>query len=174
MMPARISVDFIRHRQRKPLSGFVLMAIGLCTLAWTFEDFSGTNASSAVLATELTLQASRDKTTKQQAVVTNPQEIMLARRQLLTPWSQLLGDLESAAQDGAQSIALLEIAPDNTKHRVRISGEARSLPHVFKYVSTLQSAGSLISPMLEMHEIQVSDKERPVRFIVAANWRTSE
>ena len=101
-------------------------------------------------------------------------EVVFATRQLTTPWSLLLSDLEAATTESGKDIALLEVIPDKNKRSLRVAGEARSLTHVLDYVSRLQSAESLMYPLLENHEIQESNRERPVRFVVAANWRLSE
>ena len=174
MSPARIEVDFIPPRRRVPLSGLLFLIVGAFAAVWTFEDLRGNNITSELLAMSIGRYQERKIDTEHQLVSVDPSEVDSARRQLLTPWSQLLRDLELAAQDNEQGIALLEIAPNKLKGSVRISGEARSLVHVMDYVTTLQEAESLSFPMLERHEIQTSNRERPVRFIVVADWRILE
>jgi hypothetical protein len=91
-------------------------------------------------------------------------------RELGTPWSQLLWELEKASGDNAGNIALLSVAPDYAKHRVRVIAEARTLELALAYVQRLHNAPVLRFPMLESHELRTDDKDHPVRFQVSADW----
>jgi hypothetical protein len=91
--------------------------------------------------------------------------------ELTTPWSRLFSDLETAATEESDAVALLEIAPDRNKRNVRISGEARSLNAALDYMSRLQLASSIRYPLLENHEVRTTDRERPVHFVIVADWR---
>ncbi len=91
-------------------------------------------------------------------------------RELGTPWSQLLAELESASSDETGNIALLSIEPDHAKHRVRVTAEARTLELAIAYVQRLRKTNVLLYPMLENHELRTDDKDHPVRFQIAADW----
>jgi hypothetical protein len=91
-------------------------------------------------------------------------------RELGTPWSQLLADLENASGDEAGNVAVLAIEPDHAKHRVRVTAEARSLELAIAYVQRLRKTSALRYPMLENHELRTDDKDHPVRFQIAADW----
>lgn len=171
MMPARIEVDFIPQRRRLSFSGIVLLIVGVVTAAWVFDDLRSSNTAVELLEISI---ARYDTRSSGHAATTSPHDseaVTAATRQLMTPWSQLLTDLEQAALDSDRNVALLEVAPDKNKRSVRVSGEARSLEHAIAYVERLQAAPSLRAPLLENHEVQTSNNERPVRFVVLADWR---
>ena len=153
------------------MSGMLIMSAGLVALGWTYTDFQDSNVSTELLNLSISRYSQREANATPTLSPVDAEEVAEATRELSTPWSRLLVDLELAARDSEKNIALLEIAPDKDKRNVRITGEARSLPHVLNYVSRLQSAQSIRFPILETHEIQVSDKDRPVRFVVLAEWR---
>jgi hypothetical protein len=174
MMLARIDVDFIRPARRSPLPGLLVLAIGLVAAYWTVADYRNTAISSELLSMSLTRYQSTTPEVDGAIAGVDTGEVVLATRRLTTPWSLLLSDLEAAATESGKDVALLEVLPDKNKRSLRVSGEARSLTHVLDYVSRLQSAESLMYPLLENHEIQESNRERPVRFVIVANWRLSE
>jgi len=91
-------------------------------------------------------------------------------RELVTPWSQLLGELEHASADTSGNVALLSIEPDHAKHRVRVTAEARTLDLALSYVQRLRKTQVLRFPMLDSHEIRSDDKDHPVRFQISADW----
>ena len=91
-------------------------------------------------------------------------------RELVTPWSQLLAELERASSDKSGDVAVLSIEPDHGKHRVKVTAEARTLKLALAYVQRLRKSPSLHYPMLDSHEIRNEDKDRPVRFQLSADW----
>jgi hypothetical protein len=92
-------------------------------------------------------------------------------RELGTPWSQLLAELEAASSDTTGNVALLSVEPDHAKHHVRITGESRDLPRVLAYVQRLQGNALLRHPMLESHDVKTDDPQHPVRFALTAEWK---
>ena len=91
-------------------------------------------------------------------------------RELGTPWSQLLVELENASGDTTGNVAVLAIEPDHTKHRVRVTAEARTLELAIAYVQRLRKTEVLHYPMLDNHELRADDKDHPVRFQISADW----
>jgi len=91
-------------------------------------------------------------------------------RELGTPWTNLLAELEVASRDTQGQIAVLSVEPDHEKHRVHITGESRDLPLALAYVRRLQSSRALRYPMLDSHEVRADDAQRPVRFAMTAEW----
>lgn len=171
MTPMRIDVDFIPQRKKISVPGFLVLTLGLFVAVWVYDDYTSASVSSEILKMKLDRQLTRTTERPSGTPLPGADEVALAQQHLLTPWSRLLVDLESAAADSKKDVALLELAPDRSKRRLRISGEARSLVHVLQYVERLQQAESLAAPLLESHEIQTANKERQVRFVVTAVWR---
>ena len=94
-------------------------------------------------------------------------------RQLGTPWTVVLAELETASRDSNGDIAVLSVEPDADKHRIRVNGESRNLPAALAYLNRLQASRSLRFPMLDSHEVVADNNEHPVRFAMTADWRES-
>ena len=88
----------------------------------------------------------------------------LARR-----WDRIFLAIESA---NARDVALLGIDPDARKGLVRITAEARGKNAMLDYVRRLQAAQPLQRVMLDQHEVLSEKPEKPVRFVVSAQWET--
>ena len=171
MMPVRIDLDFGVRRRRFPLVGVLVLLLGAGAAVITTNDYRTTMIESDRIASSLSVYDSDRRSAKSQDVTVNPAEVSVATRQLTTPWSLLMNDLEAAARDNGEDVALLEIAPDRIKGSVRISGEARTLSSALDYLSRLQDAESVSYPLLENHEIRTAERERPVNFVIVADWR---
>lgn len=175
MMPARIDIDFARQPRRIPLPGLVLMLAGCAFGSWVFSDFHDRRLQSELLDVQLARYSITGSRATPVDVDSKARERMAAVTQpLATPWSALLNDLEGAIQNSGSDIALLQVAPDRDKREVKISAEARSLPAVFDYMTTLQNATTLRYPVLEQHEVRTAMRERPVRFEISAEWQASD
>lgn len=96
-------------------------------------------------------------------------------KELGLPWPALFAHLERTANP---EIALLAIRPEAARGRLRISGEARHLADVLRYVRALGSAGgsaggaagAMSDVVLEQHEVSGSDAQKPVHFVLSARW----
>ncbi|HZO21932.1 MAG TPA: hypothetical protein VFB37_05455, partial [Steroidobacteraceae bacterium] len=88
------------------------------------------------------------------------------------PWSSLLTELESASEDVASTVSLLEVEPDPIKHVVRITAEARTLSDALAYLERLQKSSMLRYPMLDSHELRKDDPQHPIRVKLSAEWHT--
>ncbi len=171
MTVARIDIDFRKPQPRLPVVGAIALLLGTTAAYFTYTDYNDALIDSDLISMTLARYDSADRNTRSNVAEINPAEITAATNQLATPGALLLNDLESAAKDSAKDVALLEIAPDRVKQTVRLSGEARSLQAALDYLSRLQEADSIVYPLLENHEIQTSDRNRPVRFVIVADWR---
>lgn len=99
------------------------------------------------------------------------QELLSAQQvilQLNVPWSALLDALESVP---TSHVALIEIVPDARLRRLRIKAEARSPDDMIAYVSRLRSVPALSAVVLRQHEVDVQNRNRPVRFEMDATWQ---
>jgi hypothetical protein len=171
MMPMRVELDFRKPRRRFSLLGLFILLCGLTVAYVTLNDYQAQMIESELVETSLVRFSARDRVQNEQAASINPAEVSFATSQLSTPWSALLDDLEAAAMDTSEDVALLEIAPDREKKTVRISGESRTLESALSYLGRLQDAQSVAFPLLEEHEIRTSSRERPVHFVIVAHWR---
>lgn len=92
----------------------------------------------------------------------------LVVRQLSLPWNALFNAVETTS---GQNIALLSLEPDLQKGTVKISGEAKDLNALLKYVKQLSTRDVFGSVFLQNHQIQEADPEKPLRFSLLAHWK---
>jgi len=90
----------------------------------------------------------------------------------MVPGTPLLNELEAANHDMADKVSILSVAPDPSKHAVRIVAEVRTLADALQLLERLQQSSVLKYPMLESHERRKDDPEHPIRIKLSAEWRT--
>lgn len=170
MTRALIEVDFT-GRRRINRRGVVLLAAGVVTATLVLADYGSDSARRDGLDLRLSdLQAVRTKHKPDKAAQRVAEENQAALAELTMPWSRLLRELELASADSKGSVAVLGVEPDRDKRQVRVLAEARTLPIALAYVERLQQSQALRYPMLESHEVQLRDPQRPVRFQITADW----
>ncbi len=173
MMPARIELDFGPGRRGISVAGVLVLLAGIGVAYFTFSDYRDSRIQSELLEMNIARYESRSNSERSEKDAVKPAVVVAAKTRLGTPWSKLLDDLEAAGIDSSGEVALLEVAPDLEKGKVRISGEARTLVAALDYVARLQEAGSVVNPQLERHEVRTADRERPVEFVMSATWKVT-
>lgn len=174
MTRALIQLDFARSRARMNWRGTVLLAAGVIAGALVVTDYRESLNRREALELQLEgLHVVHRSAKPDKAAERVNDEIRAAVAELSTPWSQLLEELESASAETSGSVAVLGIEPDRDKHQIRVLAEARTLPAALAYVERLQKSRALRFPMLENHEVQQKDPQRPVRFQIRADWSTT-
>ncbi len=168
-----VLLDFAGPRVRTTLTGVVLLIFGLGAIAAACLEYHAVTLKRAGLELKLAAalrRSSREPADRAGAIRRNDEAASIAR-ELGTPWTAVLTDLELASRDSKGQIAVLSIEPDHEKHRIRISAESRDLAVALAYLERLQQSKSLRYPMLDSHEVVADDKEHPVRFAMTADWR---
>lgn len=89
-------------------------------------------------------------------------------RQLSMPWDGLFYTVESA---GDKDVALLALEPDTEKRLLKISGEAKNIAAMLRYIRQLENRDLLGTVYLQSHHVQLQYPEKPVRFTLLAVWR---
>jgi hypothetical protein len=92
--------------------------------------------------------------------------------QLSLPWQRFFVGLGEASKSG--NVAFISIEPDPSKGHVVLVAEARSMEFMLKFVSDMQASPDFSEVALQSHTINKAVPEKPVRFRVAATWRTTE
>jgi len=167
-----LRLDFAGRRARGGAPGIVVAVIGALCLGAVLVQRHTLNERTAGL--ELRNAALAERAHQGHSVHSvaglDRQDAEKTVRELGTPWSQLLAELETASGDSSGDIAVLAVEPDHAKHRVRVTAEARNLDLALAYVQRLRKAPVLRYPMLDSHELRTEDKNHPVRFQVSADW----
>ncbi len=89
-------------------------------------------------------------------------------RELSLPWDTLFRAVEASA---GEHVALLSMAPDLKKGTVVISAEAKTFDAMLEYVRQLGKREVFGSVLLQNHQVQHADPEKPVRFSLVAVWK---
>ncbi|MDE2219520.1 MAG: hypothetical protein KGJ52_03990 [Gammaproteobacteria bacterium] len=172
MSAPRLELDFAGRRAHGGPLGIAVATLGaLCLIAVLLQQHALQGQRQGL---ELRLDALLGAAHRVQSVSSvaglSAQTAEKTVRELGTPWSQLLVELEDASGDTAGNVAVLAIEPDHTKHRVRVTAEARTLELALAYVQRLRRTDVLHYPMLDSHEVRADDKDHPVRFQISADW----
>ncbi len=168
-------LDFLNPRRRTSLFGWLLLLLGLAALcavlAWSLLELEP-----RVRAGEAELRRLQNAAVAREPVVQSLSDEQLATDwtqatavvQLLNmPWPDLFAELEGGAE---QSVALLSLEPDGVRHELVLNGEARNYAALLDYFRYLQSQPMLHSVALQTHQVNLQDRDKPIRFRITAHW----
>ena len=170
-----LNLDFRRENRHAKWAGMALLAAGLAgTIAagglygQLAEEFAQAEASvrQSGIAARRQTAVSRSGADLQNVAVEVKRASEVAF-QLRLPWNELFASVESAR---TPNVALLRIESDTGKRQVKISGEAKDLESMLDYVRFLVSQPKLANVYLQSHHVQQQDPQRPVRFVLGADW----
>jgi len=173
MSAPRLQIGFEGQQRRSGgVLGVVLAMLGLLAVtgAWLQLRSVASQREGLELRREALARAANRSTELAQIKGLGTKDTIKTVRELATPWSQLLSELESASKDNSGNVAILAIEPDHAKHRVKVTAEARNLPVALAYVKRLKQTHVLRYAMLDSHEVRADDREHPVRFQLSADW----
>lgn len=88
-------------------------------------------------------------------------------QRLALPWDNLFSAIESVRND---KVALISIEPSATGATVKVTAEARTTEDMLEYVRQLQGTGAFRAVTLINHQVRREDPQRPVRFVLDADW----
>ena len=174
-MSVPVLLDFAAPRVRTTLTGMVLLVVGLSAVALACLEYRAASMKRAGLEMKLADAVRRSSRNPADAVSAQRQsdEAISITRELGTPWTGLLADLEAASHASEGQVAVLAVEPDHEKHRILIKAESKDLSLALAYLKRLQDSHSLHYPMLDSHEVVADDKDHPVRFAMTADWQES-
>jgi type II secretory pathway pseudopilin PulG len=172
MSAPRLMLDFEGQRRSGGVAGVLLAVLGIAAVAgaWLQLRSMAAQREGLELRREALARVAGRNAELTQIRGLGSQDTIKTVRELATPWSQLLGELESASSDNTGSVAILAIEPDHAKHRVKVTAEARNLPVALAYVKRLKQTHVLRYAMLDSHEVRADVREHPVRFQLSADW----
>jgi hypothetical protein len=171
-MSQLVMLDFVRPRYRASWLSASLLLLGLGAAAWVGLQARTIQGQRSALELRLaSLNGRPPSATETAARARAMAGTELAARELSTPWTALLAELERVSQDSQGQVALIGVEPDHTKHTVHIRAESRTLAQAITYVQRLQGSALLRYPMLDGHEVRTDDAEHPVRFELTGEWR---
>lgn len=171
----RLVLDYQQSGAAATKTGTALLLIGLTAtllISLQFRSVKLELAAAEENAGHLQQQLSHGKVSSSpsRSSAEIQQEVRFANdilMQLTLPWASLFKTLESSNTD---QIALLSIQPDSGKHSVKVSGEAKDFGALLDYIQQLEQDKTMTEVTLLSHEINQQAPEKPVRFVLTANW----
>jgi hypothetical protein len=168
-----MKLNFVAGGRRRGLGGRVVLAAGVLSVVATLLAYQQLRDRAEGLELRLEALTESARPFRGSGEANGPlfAEAAAAVAELSTPWSRLLDELEAAARDSSEAVALLAVEPDRGARKVKIMAEARDLPDAIAFAQRLQQSDVLLHPLLDNHEVQDQDRSRPVRFEITAAWR---
>jgi Tfp pilus assembly protein PilN len=116
-----------------------------------------------------TNQRSAARPAPQKIVVSEAQAtaVNTAIRQLNLPWRDLFDAIEGATP---ASIALLSLEPDAKRQVIKGLAEAKNSDDMVDYIAQLKQQKLFTDVVLNRHEMNDKDVNRPIRFQFQAQW----
>jgi Tfp pilus assembly protein PilN len=102
-----------------------------------------------------------------QVATTQAAAVNQAISQLNLPWREMWNQLEATTPS---SIGLLALEPDTKRHRLHIQAEAKNSDAMLDYIMQLRRQPFFSEVMLQKHETNELDPEKPIRFQLDAFW----
>jgi hypothetical protein len=171
-LPA-MKLNFVAEGGRRRMGARAVLAAGVVSVAATLLAYQQLRERTEGLELRLEAHAESVRPSRRSGETDGPlfAEAAAAVAELSTPWGRLLDEIEGAARDSSESVALLAVEPDRAARKVKIMAEARNLPDAIAFAQRLQESDVLLHPLLDNHEVQALDRSRPVRFEITAAWR---
>ena len=86
---------------------------------------------------------------------------------LALPWPKVFAAFEEVAE---QPVALLTVEVDGDGRTVVLTGEARDFDVMTAYYQSLQRQPALRDVVLQTHQVNRQDRDKPLRFRIAGEW----
>lgn len=164
----RLRIDFSGKRRLPPrASSVLLLLIGIsvaATATWEYVEAHVDQRTVTQALAGARLQA------RGRSFALPPRQIDAVNRsvrQLNLPWQPLLAAIEERL---SEHVTLLSLEPDASARLLRLQAEAKSADDMVDFVEALNGDERFVSARLTRHEINDSDRNRPYRFFLEAEW----
>lgn len=87
--------------------------------------------------------------------------------QLNIPWRDMFDAIEQATPD---SIALIELVPEASKQRLKVTAQAKDSDAMLTYLEQLKHQSFFSGLVLTSHVMEQSDLQQSVRFTFEVSW----
>lgn len=164
----RLNIDFAPQSRWPGVKSGLLLLLALFVTGDALWELS--RQSTQYQAAENTLAGVRLRAKQLRNAVPHKQVEAVNRAvlQLNLPWAPLLMAIEEQLND---EVALLSLEPDAARQVLRIQGEAKSSDAMLDFVKKLGKKELFQAVVLTRHEINESDRNKPYRFTLEAQWR---
>lgn len=171
-----LKLDFVRRPNPHRWFGFILLAAGMVAAAYLAQAYLTRAAELESLENNYrSLQKAQHKQADSGTVKTAEWEHLQAElkaanrviTRLALPWDALFRAVEVSVDE---QVALLSVEPDTEKRELRIVAEAKHLDAMLEYVRRVQTIALFKDAYVLSHQIQQQDPQKPVRFVINAQW----
>lgn len=153
----------------------VACALAVLSLAYLADRYAQlqieqSNLRAKASKLQSALRQSSDKHGSSVAKAATDSEVVLANEtinRLSVPWESLFQIVEISHFD---DIALLSIQPELENHTLVLTAEAKDLTGMLEYLRRLTQGALPVNVKLMSHQVQQQDPQKPVRFVVHADW----
>lgn len=167
------------QRRMRPLPGrgtvLLLLALAACIASAGYYLILGQQAGDWSAQADQLARASSRSTSRTPGSERAKADLLaevgrakVAVREINLSWERLFKAVEAV---GSADVTLLALEPNPEKGSVRIGGEARSMATLLDYIRRLQERDVFGAIYLQNHQVQQQDMQKPVRFILLADWR---
>ncbi|MBI4293736.1 MAG: PilN domain-containing protein [Betaproteobacteria bacterium] len=170
-----LELDFRREGRQARWAGIALLAAGLAGTAAVFTQYD--RLAEEFAQAQASVRQSGAAARRQTAAVRpagDLQKVALEMKRasevafaLKLPWNDLFASVEAA---NTPNVALLSIESDTGKRQVKITAEAKDPESMLDYLRFLGAQPKLANVYLQSHQVQQQDPQRPVRFVLGADW----
>lgn len=164
----KIGIDFAPNRPvlRRAATFLIAASLPLVLVALLiYRDYAEVQVQHIAMSKDIS------QTAVQPSITLRPVEVHAvnqAIRQLNLPWNRMFSEVESRLNE---NIALLSVEPDAAKRLLRIQGEAKSAQAMLDFVGSFACEDFFTGATLGHHEINESDPNKPIRFVMEATWQ---
>lgn len=136
----------------------------------SLTSWSCFNELEALRTTNDRLKAIHLKYAQSQVTLTSTKADAINRaiRQLNLPWDMLFTEIEARL---TERVSLLSLEPDASTRILRIQGEAKSSGDMLDFIGSLDDQKFFRHATLIRHEVNESDRNKPIRFVAEALWQ---
>ncbi|MFZ4625462.1 MAG: hypothetical protein ACOYNF_14660 [Rhodoferax sp.] len=171
----RIDLDFSGRRRPVGVGRWLGLGLGIAALA-TVIAWNHWHWQSRVVAAEKQLRTVQAALQARQPAAQKMDDTQLAAEwgramtvaeELNQPWDKLFATVEAQATG---SVALLTFEPDAAKRELVLTAEARNFEAMLGFYRMLGQQDHLSGVVLQSHQVNSQDNEKPVRFRMTAKW----
>ena len=174
-MSQQMDLEFIQKPilSHISISGFLILLASFWLVLFTWQIHSQQQVKLAEITSDLQTinqQLPQQEMIKPVTVPVSSKQFTQLREDynvLATPWEELLDSIE---QSDMPDIALLGMDPNVKKQQVILTGEAKNLATILKYINKLNQQAPLSEVVLQKHAVNETTNEKPVSFSILAKW----
>jgi hypothetical protein len=172
-----LQLDHQRRRRALPRRGTVLLIVALaaCIANGAYYAVLNKQADNWEAKADQAARASTRNTSRTPGSDRAAADLLaevgrakVAVREINRSWERLFKAVEAV---GGTDVTLLALEPNPEKRSVRLGGEARNMSALLDYIRRLQEHDVFGAIYLQNHQVQQQEAQKPVRFILLADWR---